>query len=103
MEIRENGQIDPDAWDDFVERTYGTSPYQLWGWKDVYESTYGLQAFNIAAYSRGEIIGAMPLLYVNSPFFGRYLTTPPGGIAFANDEASNMLTDLVVGLTRSEL
>lgn len=91
MEIRQNGQIDPGAWDDYLERATGASPYQLWGWKDVYESVYGLQTFPIAAYSNGDISGVLPLIYVNSPLTGRYLTSPPGGIVFENEEASRML------------
>jgi len=91
MEIRQNGQIDPAEWDDFLERSGGASPYQLWAWKDVYQATYGLQTHQIAAYSNGQISGVLPLVDVHSPFSGRYLTTPPGGIAFQNEEIGAML------------
>ncbi len=66
------------AWDEFVRRQPGWTHFHLWGWRRVLEDTFGHPGAYLAARPEsGEIAGVLPLVWVRSRLFGRYLVSMP--------------------------
>src|SRR5688572_32570906 len=76
-------------WDAFVANKPNAS-YHAWGWRGVFERTFGHQCHYLAARSFDGIHGVLPLVQINSPLFGRTLTSLPfvnyGGVIAEDDE-----------------
>lgn len=68
---------DAESWNRFIRRNDG-SPFGLWGWGKAVE-TYGHDRWYLAVKDDGEIVGALPLFYVQSRLFGSKLVSPPFG------------------------
>lgn len=66
---------DGEAWNAFVERTDG-SPFALWGWGEAIAS-YGLDRHYLVAKAGDAIVGALPLVHVDSRLFGDTLVSLP--------------------------
>ncbi len=66
------------AWDEFVRRQPGWTHFHLWGWRRVLEDTFGHPGAYLAARTEsGDIVGVLPLVWVRSRLFGRYLVSMP--------------------------
>jgi FemAB-related protein (PEP-CTERM system-associated) len=65
-------------WDEFVRRQPGWTYCHLWGWRRVIEGTFGHPGAYLAARAdSGEIVGVLPLVWVRSRLFGRFLVSVP--------------------------
>ncbi|MFZ2948388.1 MAG: hypothetical protein WA003_02770, partial [Desulfuromonadaceae bacterium] len=87
---------DRGAWDTYVMNHTSASNYHRYGWRDVIESSFGHPCHYLAAMGiGGAIIGVLPLVYMQSRLFGRFLVSQPffnyGGLLCDNREIGNSL------------
>jgi FemAB-related protein (PEP-CTERM system-associated) len=69
---------DPSAWDRFVRGQPGWTHFHYWGWRTVFQQVMGHQCpYLVARAADGSIAGALPLVRVQTPLFGRYLVSQP--------------------------
>jgi FemAB-related protein (PEP-CTERM system-associated) len=68
----------PEAWDTFVRRRPGWTHFHQYGWREVMENAFGQPTIYLGAYEGdGRLVGALPLVRVNSFLFGDYLVSMP--------------------------
>lgn len=65
-------------WDVFVARAEGGTAFHRYGWRTVHEQVYGHDCpFLAARDAAGALRGVLPLVFLQSPLFGRYLVSMP--------------------------
>ncbi|ELY60735.1 FemAB-like protein, PEP-CTERM system-associated [Natronolimnohabitans innermongolicus JCM 12255] len=92
----------PAAWNAFLEENDGPV-YGSWEWGDAVE-TYGHDRYYLAVEADGEIVGALPLVHIESFVFGSKLVSPPyaaRGSVVVDEAASSAVTSLLVDHARS--
>jgi len=68
----------PTEWDALVRRSAGWTHFHLYGWRDVIRRTYGHESVYLGARDAdGTLVGVLPLVYVRSLLFGRFLVSMP--------------------------
>jgi serine/alanine adding enzyme len=76
--------IDRDNWDAYVAKHPAGTHCHLSAWKNIIEDAYGLQGNYLTAVEGDNIVGVLPLFFINSRLFGRQLVSMPflnyGGI-----------------------
>jgi FemAB-related protein (PEP-CTERM system-associated) len=92
------------AWDRFVYGAASGTFFHLSGWQNVIESVFGHRTFYLAAYAGDEIVGILPLTFINSRIFGRSLISNAfcvaGGPVAANDQVEQALVDHATSIGR---
>jgi FemAB-related protein (PEP-CTERM system-associated) len=82
---------DYSRWDDFVGASKDATFFHQAGWKTVIERAFGHKTFFLYVENEGKITGILPLVHINSLFFGNTLVSIApcvyGGI-IASDEQS---------------
>jgi FemAB-related protein (PEP-CTERM system-associated) len=97
MLIEELDPGDAPEWDDYVSRKEGANCYHLHGWRTVGQRGYGLRAPYLAARARprGELLGVLPLFFVENPPLRGYATTglfgAYGPVLAEDEEISSLL------------
>ena len=91
-------------WDGLVRRTPGWTHFHLWGWREIIERTFGHECVYLEARDdAGTLTGVLPLVFVRSAIFGRYLVSMPfvnyGG-PLGTPEAVSALTTAAVAAAR---
>lgn len=66
-----------EAWDGFVRSAPGATHCHLHGWKQVFETCFGHECPYLAAEQDGALVGVLPLVWVRSRLFGRFLVSMP--------------------------
>ena len=93
---------DAAAWDRFATGRPDANGYHAWRWRDVFERAFGHEPIYLAARVDGEIVGILPLVFIDSFLFGRTLTSLPfvnyGGIVADSDAAAAALLDAATRL-----
>lgn len=88
---------DQAAWDAFVMRHPGSSPFHLTAWKKTIEQAFGYRPVYLVASSGRGIEGILPLFLVRNPIIGKVLISSPfavyGGILADSAEAQRALYD----------
>ena len=66
-------------WDSFVEQCPGATHCHRFGWRDIMARVFGHECLYLAARRNdtGLIDAILPLVWVRSPLFGRYLVSMP--------------------------
>lgn len=87
---------DRTAWNAYVDSNPAASNYHRYGWRDVIEKSFGHQCHYLTAKDKGgEIVGLLPLVYMQSRLFGRFLISLPffnyGGLLCGNQEVGEGL------------
>lgn len=86
MEITiEHYEGDGADWDAYVHSCPDSTNYHRYGWRNVVEKSFGHKAcYLVARDPSNEICGLVPLVYIKSSLFGKYLISLPffnyGGI-----------------------
>lgn len=95
---------DPALWDAFVDGFCEATNYHLWAWKEVIEETYGHKGYYLVATAEKKIEGVLPLFWMRSRIFGRFLISIPffsyGGVLAKTTEARQALLDRAIELAR---
>ncbi len=83
------------SWDDYVDNTDKASFFHKAGWQEVIEKAFGHQTYFLYSEKKGRVTGVLPLVHINSLFFGNSLTSTAfcvyGGIIADDKEAYDEL------------
>jgi FemAB-related protein (PEP-CTERM system-associated) len=97
-------EADAASWDRFVVRHPSASGYHTWGWRRVFKNALGHESFYLVARLQKRIVGALPLVHIKSPIFGRSLTSLAflnyGGVVADSDAAAAALITAAGDLAR---
>ena len=89
-----------DEWDEFVRAQSGWNHMHLIGWRKVISGTYGHDCPYLVARDATGLRGVLPLVWVRSPLFGRFLVSMPflnyGG-PLGDPEAVSRLIEAALG------
>ncbi|MEZ5291477.1 MAG: FemAB family PEP-CTERM system-associated protein [Vicinamibacterales bacterium] len=95
---------DPAAWDAYVEAHPDASGYHLWAWRGIFEEVFRHRTHYLAARRGGAIAGVLPLVFFQSPIFGRFVVSVPflnyGGVVADDDLAAAALVEHAGRLAR---
>jgi len=84
------------CWDNFVQASTDATFFHQAGWKEVIERAFGHKTYFLYVENEGKITGILPLVHINSLFFGNTLVSIApcvyGGIV-ASDEQSYLKLD----------
>lgn len=73
-----------DQWNDYVTGRCSPSAPYLYEWRTVFEKSFGIRTHYFAAFEGEIIVGVLPLAFLSSALFGRYIVSVPylnyGGI-----------------------
>ena len=91
-----NDCTDRTLWDAYVTNHPTASNYHRYAWREVIENSFGHTCHYLAAKEKaGDIVGVLPLVYMQSMLFGRFLVSLPffnyGGLLCDNQEIGNVL------------
>ena len=94
--IIERNCSDQKAWDSYVEAHLSSSNYHRYGWRDVIERSFNHQCFYFAARDNDDnLVGVLPLVFMQSRLFGRFLISLPffnyGGVLCDRQEIGDAL------------
>jgi serine/alanine adding enzyme len=86
------------AWDHYVHNHSMACGYQLMGWRRVVQRAFGHRTFYLMARDEhGEVRGVLPLVFVSSRLFGRFLVSIPfvnyGGVLTERFDAQRALLE----------
>jgi FemAB-related protein (PEP-CTERM system-associated) len=87
---------DRNLWDRYVQTRPAAVNYHRYGWRDVVENTFRHRCYYLAARAGdGSIVGILPLVFMHSRLFGRFLVSVPflnyGGLLCSSREAGDAL------------
>lgn len=90
------------VWDRYVSEHPLSSGYHQMAWRKVIATCFGHQTFYyMAKEDGGEIRGILPLIFLASPMFGRFLVSVPyfnyGGLVADSQEAATALLGAAQG------
>lgn len=69
---------DITAWDAYVNSKPGASNYHRYAWRTVVENSFGHSCHYMAARDGGgNLVGILPLVFMQSRLFGRFLVSQP--------------------------
>lgn len=69
---------DRAAWDAYVQSKHAAANYHRYAWREVVEKSFGHRCFYLTAKgSSNNIVGILPLVYMQSRLFGRFLVSVP--------------------------
>jgi FemAB-related protein (PEP-CTERM system-associated) len=93
------------AWDPYVTaHRYGTG-YHLLAWRRIVENVFGHRTFYLAAKDRdGQIRGVLPLVFLSSRLFGKFLVSLPflnyGGVLASESDSERALLERAEQIAR---
>src|SRR5262249_46007427 len=95
------------AWDAYVSIHSDATGYHLLAWRRVIESVFGHRTFYLFAKDEnGRVRGVLPLVFLSSRLFGRFLVSLPflnyGGVLASDDDSERALLERAIDLA-SEL
>lgn len=108
VRVRYLDSLPQSKWDAFVEATPAATFFHRSGWKKVIEQSFGHQCHYLYSEKNGRVTGILPLVHINSRFFGKALISTAfcvyGGpvasdetsAAALEDEARKLADDLAV-------
>lgn len=92
-------------WDSYVSAKAESSNYHRWVWGEVVKQTYGHEFYRLAATTNGTVRGVLPLCFVKSWIFGKFLISMPffsyGGVVADNPLVANQLLSNAIQLAQS--
>ncbi len=104
LQVKTLESSDYARWDAFVGQCLEATFFHHAGWKEVIEQAFGHRTYYLYAEASGRIVGILPLVHVNSLFFGNALTSTPfcvyGGVAAYTDDARRMLDEAARNLAQ---
>lgn len=106
MQIEFLKDSEREKWDGYVLRSGHTTAYHLTAWKDIIEEVFGHKAYYLMAKENGNIAGILPLVFMKSLLFGRFLVSLPffnyGGICAKSSDIEQALLAEAIVLARRE-
>lgn len=96
---------DRERWEAYVASHSAASNYHKYAWRDVIETGFNHHCYYLAAWnSTKEIVGILPLVFMKSRVFGRFLVSQPffnyGGLLCDRQEIGDALLDEAANLQK---
>lgn len=96
---------DEAAWEQFVQSRQEACGYHTAAWGGLISRVFGHTTYYLMARDQeGQIRGVLPMVFMKSPWFGRFLTSMPffnyGGVLFESTEARDALLDAAAEMAR---
>lgn len=96
---------DEAAWEQFVQGRQEACGYHAAAWGGLINRVFGHMAYYLMARDQeGQVRGVLPLVYMKSPLFGRFLTSMPffnyGGVLSESAAARDALLDAAAETAR---
>lgn len=96
---------DEAAWEQFVQSHPEACGYHAAAWGGLINRVFGHTAYYLMARDQeGQVKGVLPLVFMKSPLFGRFLTSVPffnyGGVLFKSADARDALLDAAAETAR---
>lgn len=87
---------DSMLWDGYITNHPAASNYHRYGWRGVVETSFQHSCYYLAAHAKdGSTVGVLPLVFMKSSLFGRFLVSLPffnyGGLLCDNQEIGDDL------------
>ncbi len=105
MQIIEFSATYKHKWNDFVKNSPGSYSCHLIGWKEIIENVFGHKTFYLMAIDGDNIKGILPLVFINSRIFGKYMVSFPylnyGGVCAESPQAKKLLLDKAIEISQS--
>jgi FemAB-related protein (PEP-CTERM system-associated) len=94
--VIEQDCTDRRQWERYVADNPEATNYHRYGWREVIEKSFGHRCYYLNARdAKGNILGLLPLVYVRSKIFGRFLISQPffnyGGLLCKQTEIGDAL------------
>ncbi|WP_353117828.1 FemAB family XrtA/PEP-CTERM system-associated protein [Nitratidesulfovibrio sp.] len=93
------------AWDAYVAVASGAAGYHRMGWMRVIARAFGHKVHPLAAFEGERIVGVLPLVFMRSRLFGRFLVSLPfvnyGGLLADTPRAAQVLVEAADTLMRT--
>lgn len=93
---------DQTRWNAYVMNHSRSTMYHRFEWADIFSSVYKHKSLYLLAEQKGNIVGVLPLIMVNSLFFGRVIVSMPyfgnGGTIADNVEITTHLLEKAIEL-----
>jgi hypothetical protein len=90
----------PETWQHYLAAKGHDGFYQQAAWTRVLKNGLGHQPFCLQATSGGQLVGVLPMAFVKTPLFGRFLVSLPylnsSGIVAESPEVASALVDRAV-------
>jgi glycosyltransferase involved in cell wall biosynthesis len=90
----------PEIWHDYLNEKGCSGFYQQAAWLRVLQNGLGHQPVCLQATSGSELVGVLPMAFVKTPLFGRFLVSLPylnsSGIVAETPEAASALVDRAI-------
>jgi FemAB-related protein (PEP-CTERM system-associated) len=106
MQIELLKDSEREKWDRYVMDSEGATAYHLTGWKDIVEKGFGHRTYYLIAKENENVVGILPLVFMKSLFFGRFLVSLPffnyGGICAKSLDIEQALLAEAIALARRE-
>lgn len=93
------------AWEQFVQNHPGACVYHAAAWRSLINKVFGHAGYYLMAKDpEGQVKGVLPLVYMKSSLFGRFLTSIPffnyGGVLSESTNARDALLDAAAETAR---
>ncbi len=90
------------VWDEYIARSGRSIPSYHPAWLSVAEQGLGQRPYMVEAVQGGEVRGLLPLVFMKSLLFGRFLVSMPylnyGGVTSDDEEMARLLIDRAIDL-----
>lgn len=86
-----NGEENAPVWEEYVNNHNDGTIFHSLIWQDLMQKVFGFKSWNLISKRNGDITGILPLMQVNSIFFGKLLISVPFGVyggLLVNEETS---------------
>jgi len=70
-------QDNPSAWDEYVLNNPNSTIYHKIGWKKIIANSFQHKSYFLVAHQADKICGILPLFFMQSKIFGRFLISLP--------------------------
>ncbi len=98
-------QTAPPGWNRYLQK-WGYDGFHLRSeWATVFSQGLRHRPWFLSATQDGNLVGVLPLMYINGPLFGRFLVSQPylntGGVLADSELIESLLIDQAVNLAKS--
>jgi FemAB-related protein (PEP-CTERM system-associated) len=95
-----------EAWTAYVSKQSRTTGYHEWPWRNVFARVFGAEPIYISARRAGQIVGVLPMVFLDSWLFGRALISLPylnyGGVLADDPTVERVLFDHALQIAREK-
>jgi FemAB-related protein (PEP-CTERM system-associated) len=102
--VRVREDVPDDVWDGYVGQCREASAYHYAGWCRLISRAFGHRARMLAAETRGQVSGVLPLVVMRNRLFGRFVISLPflnaGGVLADDERSARALLDAAVAVLR---